>query len=70
MKCLVLFFISLGLAMSFPPPPYRDAEDLKNQMAETELNHPWPPIVKREPELNEPGRRSYMTFGNTAGNVG
>ena len=28
MKCLVLLFISLGLAMSFPQPPYRDAEDL------------------------------------------
>jgi len=32
MKCLVLFFISLGLAMSFPSPPQRDAEDLENHM--------------------------------------
>jgi hypothetical protein len=32
MKCLVFFFISLGLAMSFPQPQYRDAEELENQM--------------------------------------
>jgi len=55
MKCLVLFFISLGLAMSFPSPSQRDAEDLENHMTET--------------ELEEPGRRQ-MHFGNTAGNVG
>ena len=32
MKCLVLFLISLGVAMSFPSPHYYDAEDLENQM--------------------------------------
>ena len=32
MKCLVLLFISLGLAMSFPRPQDRDAEDLENKM--------------------------------------
>lgn len=38
MKCLVLFLISLGVAMSFPGPPYRDAEDLDNQMTGMSVN--------------------------------
>jgi len=33
MKFFVYFFISLGLAMSFPQPSDREAEDLERQMA-------------------------------------
>ena len=32
MKCLILFVISLGVAMSFPSPQEHDAEELENQM--------------------------------------
>jgi len=32
MKCLVFFFISLGLAIALPNPQYRDAEEVKNQV--------------------------------------
>ena len=32
MKCLILFLISLGVAMSFPSPQEDDAEELESQM--------------------------------------
>ena len=32
MKCLVFFFISLGLAIALPNPQYRDAEEVKSQV--------------------------------------